>query len=198
MVEHIIHRHGNLFAYLLEKFEVPLTIGVQSQAGKSHGPEPPNGRRQRHDAERPGAVLPHPLRDLRPASLCIQVRDEQRSLRPPDESGRCVVNRIFMAADEIGRHVGLDGLQAHRVPRLVVQGKRDEIHVDDPRKATGEFPEEPVQVAMRGDGLRDLQERSMSRGDIRFQYGFLIHWGSLVSRLSDRVGNVKPTMKAGG
>ena len=51
MVQDIVHRHGDLFADLPEELHVRLVVGAFLLARKSHGPQSPERRRQRNDAQ---------------------------------------------------------------------------------------------------------------------------------------------------
>ena len=81
MMEDIVHRHGDLFGDLLEKFQVRLTIGFFLQTQKSHRAQPPHRGRQGNDAKRVDAVLAHVLSDLRPATFFGKIRHEDGLLR---------------------------------------------------------------------------------------------------------------------
>ena len=185
MMKDIVHRHGNLFAHLLEKFQVRFTIGFFLQTQKSHRAQPPHRSRQGNNAKRVHAVLAHVFSDLRPATFFGKIGNEDRLLRLPDQSGGTLFDRPFMATHEIGRHVRLNGVQSHRVSNRIVQRQGDKIHMDDPRQALGKGLER-----VRGDrGVRRSPSATSSRagtapreylqGDAdclihRRQYGLLI------------------------
>jgi hypothetical protein len=61
-----------------------------------------------------------------------------------------------MAAHKIGSHVRLNRVQSHGVPSRVMQGQGDEIDVYHSGKALGEISNKFVDVAVRGDRLRNL------------------------------------------
>jgi hypothetical protein len=67
-----------------------------------------------------------------------------------------------MATHEIGRHVRLNGVQSHCVSNRIVQRQGDKIHVDDPRQALGEVSKQFVEIAVRGDCLRDFKQGLIS------------------------------------
>jgi hypothetical protein len=83
---------------------------------------------------------------------------EDRLLCLPDQPGRRLFDRLLMPPDEIRRHIGLNRVQSHHVARGIVQGERDEIYLHHSGKTLGEIPKEFMEVAMRGDRLRNLQE----------------------------------------
>ncbi len=114
-MKNVVHRHGDLLPHLLKKLHVASAVRVLAQACKTHRPQLSDGRGQRHHAKRIDTILLHPLGHLRPAQLFTQIRHEDRLLQLPDQSGRSFLERLFMAADQIGRDVGLNRLQAHPV-----------------------------------------------------------------------------------
>src|SRR5439155_21084150 len=101
MMEGIVHSNGDLLADLLEEFYVLLTVGFLLQACESHGPHPSHRRGQGNLAEGVDAVLLHALDDLRPATFFGKIRNEDRLLRLPDQSGWSLFNRLFMATHDV-------------------------------------------------------------------------------------------------
>ena len=56
-----------------------------------------------------------------------------------------------MAADKIGRHVGLNRLQPHPISRGVVEREGHKIHLHDTGKTPSKIAKQFVQIAMSGD-----------------------------------------------
>ena len=158
MMEDIIHRNRDLFAYLLEKFQVRFTIGLFLHTQKPHGAQPSHRRGQGNEAKRIHAVLLHMPGDLGPATFFGKIGYEDGLLRVPDQSGGTFFDRPLMTSYEIGRHVRLNGVQPHRVSDRIVQRQGDKIHMDDPRQALGKVSKEFVEIAVRGDRLCDFQQ----------------------------------------
>ena len=123
MMEDIVHGHGDLFADLLEEFQVRFTIGFFLQTQKSHRAQPPHRGRQGNNAKRVHAVLAHAFSDFRPAMFFGKIRHEDGLLRLPDQSGGSLFDRLLMAAHEIGRHIRLNGVQSHRVSYRIVKDR---------------------------------------------------------------------------
>jgi hypothetical protein len=86
-------------------------------------------------------------------------------LRLPDRTCRRLVERFFMSADKLGRHVGLDRLQAHPVLGGIIERERDKIDLDDPGKTAGKIAKQLVQVAMRRDGFCHLEQGLVTLGN---------------------------------
>ena len=188
MMEDIIHRHRDLLAYLLEEFQVRFTIGLFLHTRKSHGSQASYSRGQRNEAKRVHAVLLHALSHLRPVLLFSDIRYKDGLLRLPHQSGGTLFDRPFVATHEIGRHIRLNAVQSHRVTRRIVQGQGDKIHMDHAGKALGEISKEFVEVAVRGDRLRNLQQslvplRESFTGRCRMRFHRRAVWRNKQSRL---------------
>ena len=63
-----------------------------------------------------------------------------------------------MTTNEIGRHVGLNGMQPHNVALRIVQAHGDEINVHHSRKALGKISKQLMKIPVNGNRLCDLQE----------------------------------------
>ena len=176
MMQHIVYGHCDLFADFLEKLQVADVVRVLAQARKTHGTQLPHGRRQRDDAERVDAVLLHPLSHLWPARFLRQVRHEDWLLRLPDRTGGRFVERLFMAADKIGRHVGLDRLQPHPISRGVVEREGHKIHLHDTGKTPSKIAKQFVQIAMGGNRFCHFEQSLIALCDsLAGREGVTIH-----------------------
>ena len=105
-------------------------------------------------------VFLHTTHDLGPSRFIGDIWYQQRLLGLPDQTGRSFINRLLMSADQIGRHIRLNGVQPHHLLDWVIQGEPDEVDPHYTGKALRDLPKELVKVSVSGNGLRDFQQRN--------------------------------------
>lgn len=68
---------------------------------------------------------------------------------------------LLMAADNVGRHVGLKRVEPHHAALRVVEGQRDEIHVRHPGQPLREILKQLMQVVAGRDHLGDFKQSAV-------------------------------------
>jgi len=126
---------------------------------KLKAPRRRSGERQRQQAGRFHAIRAQDLHDHGKAALAVDAHHE-RLLGLPDDTGRRLRGRQVDHLGEAGSCAD-EGVEPHDVAHRVVQHHGEAIEVGDAPEHVDELAEQTRQIPVRGDGTRDVEERSV-------------------------------------
>src|SRR5262249_44533635 len=113
--------------------------------------------REREDAERSHALSTQDPADLGEARLGVDLRNDERVLRLPDEA-RGGLRHGQLEVGREARRKGDDGVKAHDVAIRIVEHDREPVEAGDPAQQTGEIAQEALQISMRRGGMRHVEQ----------------------------------------
>ena len=120
VVQSVVHSHSHLRGHPLHELHFCVRQLLRHQPAKTHRAQPSLRGRQRHNRDGTHAHRPQPAGKIRITLIVLRVRYNERLLRPPNQTGGVLIERVFRVARRFISFPSFQHMQPYGISGCVI------------------------------------------------------------------------------